>query len=1082
MRDTACDFRGLNLLEDATDALSEFERALRPTQGDVDFEHARKQLRRFLWSNSPDGGNGSVAEALAKIDDLPGDFSNVAAVLLRSIAVDHLLPPAAGKIPLDRHLVSIVESHLSSLCEFIGLNPKAQTYEKLAVLQRAHGRICDLLQPLTYSYPTLEGLVAARQQILGALNHSVVKRYGKPFSINAVRSLFERLLHDSGAVLAASTTLLLDVEQCQQTINDGIDLEKSDRSFLYFDFLVPFFKAAQQALNRYIESARGRFAAHISFDQIDGSYLPKRYPLQEEGRLIQVRVPLKNTGPGIAIGVTASIDLGTPEVALQGSTILLGNVMPGPFSLVFDAMIISPISEFAAIVQIDWGQAGETSRSSAMFTFKASAQSADIAWADLEYHHPYSTEPAEGDSFVGRDETVRSLAGRMLRTPMEPFYITGQKRVGKTSLAYAAVAFAKSRPQGHLIKSTYVLWGHIANANPMISLNELGRKIENLIRNDIPDEALVEKCVFNGSLSPLIELLELARQKVPDHKFVVTIDEFDEIHQELFLSGNLAETFFANLRALSAARNFSLILVGGENMPFLMERQGDKLNKFTRHNLNYFDRDNEWIDYQKLIRHPTREIIVWHEDAISEIYNETNGNPFFTKLICSRLFNDAVRRRDADITSDEINIALNAEVDSLDVTSFAHLWHDGIAKPLAEREPDILRRRRVLVLLSRCSRKRLPLSVANLSENIGSTMLPVAELGPTLADFVRRGVLAEVDGSTYTFKLPIFERWLRERGLAIVQPDQLTEELASIVQAEDDAAFIRSEEIVSLVEKWPTYQGRHIGTDNVRAWYQQVDGFREQRILFKILQNLKFVGEDELRRKAASAFGQIRRQLSEFVKYKLTDRRKDVILTFVDGLGKSGDFYASHFAEENGIDVGSIVAAPDVATRIKNAHGEGRPVEAVIIIDDIAASGRSLSENLAEFLKTHGDTLRAHRTKVIVVAFYATREAVDRVLKTLEEFDGFQSDFRAVELISERQFAFSETSEIWDNEDQRQRAKALAVDIGTRIYRSQPLGYGGLGLLIVFPTTVPNNSLPILHSHSKNRAKPWRPLFIRPTN
>ena len=57
------------------------------------------------------------------------------------------------------------------------------------------------------------------------------------------------------------------------------------------------------------------------------------------------------------------------------------------------------------------------------------------------------------------------------------------------------------------------------------------------------------------------------------------------------MQGNLAETFFANLRALSRCKNISIVLVGGENMPFIMERQGQKLNNFSRTNLSYFSRD-----------------------------------------------------------------------------------------------------------------------------------------------------------------------------------------------------------------------------------------------------------------------------------------------------------------------------------------------------------------------------------------------------------------------------------------------------------------------------------------------------------
>ena len=65
-------------------------------------------------------------------------------------------------------------------------------------------------------------------------------------------------------------------------------------------------------------------------------------------------------------------------------------------------------------------------------------------------------------------------------------------------------------------------------------------------------------------------------------KYVIIIDEFDEIRPELYMQGNLAETFFANLRALSTCENICLVLVGGENMPFIMEWQGQKLNKFVR--------------------------------------------------------------------------------------------------------------------------------------------------------------------------------------------------------------------------------------------------------------------------------------------------------------------------------------------------------------------------------------------------------------------------------------------------------------------------------------------------------------------
>ncbi|MBC7104135.1 MAG: hypothetical protein H5U13_13225 [Parvibaculum sp.] len=560
----------------------------------------------------------------------------------------------------------------------------------------------------------------------------------------------------------------------------------------------------------------------------------------------------------------------------------------------------------------------------------------------------------------------------------------------------------------------------------------------------------------------------------------MTIDEFDEIHQELFLYGNLAETFFANLRALSTCENVCLILVGGENMPFVMERQGAKLNKFTRHSVSYFSRATEWEDFSKLVRKPSEGTILWHDDAISRIFNETNGNPFFANLVCGRILREAVKARDADVTSEEVKAALEVELESLDANSFAHLWQDGIFKPSVEREPDVLRRRKVLAAMARSSRKGQDLSVDNIADSKGTSLLTDGEISSILHEFARRGVLEEEDGA-FSFRLPIFERWLREGGLAVVQPDPVSEELAAAIQAEEDAAFVRSDELASLVAKWPTYQGRHVSTDEVRAWYQQVSGFREQRILFKVLQSVRFINETELRERARMAYSQLRRQLSDFVRYALADRRTDILVTYLDGNGKSGEYFASLFAEENKISVSCICSPEHVVSRLDEEKAKGKTIAAVVVIDDVAVTGRSIASNGVRFLEMYGDRLKEQNVKFLLSTLYATKRATEYVLEQLKSYN-VESDFRVGEVLSDSAFAFSDISSIWSNDDERDRARALITDLGSRVYKRQPLGYGGMGLLLVFPTTVPNNTLPILHSSSKVRLKPWRPLFPRPTN
>jgi hypothetical protein len=479
-----------------------------------------------------------------------------------------------------------------------------------------------------------------------------------------------------------------------------------------------------------------------------------------------------------------------------------------------------------------------------------------------------------------------------------------------------------------------------------VSLRQLGDSIEAFIVRYLPQDLSPTKSDYQGSLAGLVRLSEFAFQTLPKRKFVIVIDEFDEIHQELFLQGNLAETFFGNLRALSRCKNICIVLVGGENMPFIMDRQGQKLNNFSRINLNYFSRESEWGDFQLLIRTPTEGLLNWHEDAISQVFNVTNGNPYFAKIVCAGVFRSAVSERDADITAREVKRATDTEVSVLGANSFAHLWQDGVPKAANEREPDILRRMRVLVALARCLRHGLSPTASDIAAYKTSRSLSEAQITHVLNDFVRRDVLRE-DNKEYQFGLPIFRLWLVDVGVSQLIADSLNEELANATLAQENAALVRSEEIVALSRNWPTYRGKHIGTDEIRTWYQQVESLQDQRILFELLKRTRVFSEAHVRERLKSAHALVRPSLPDFVKRTRSERRTDLLLTYVDGEGKSGASYASLYAEENGIAADCVIAQGDFRRRFSDHTKQRGRVAAVIIMDDIAATGTSLSERVS---------------------------------------------------------------------------------------------------------------------------------------
>jgi hypothetical protein len=63
--------------------------------------------------------------------------------------------------------------------------------------------------------------------------------------------------------------------------------------------------------------------------------------------------------------------------------------------------------------------------------------------------------------------------------------------------------------------------------------------------------------------------------------------------------------------------------------------------------LNYFSRTSEWSDFQLIVKSPTAGKLNWQDDAVSEVFNITNGNPYFAKIVCASVFRQAVTEREA---------------------------------------------------------------------------------------------------------------------------------------------------------------------------------------------------------------------------------------------------------------------------------------------------------------------------------------------------------------------------------------------------------------------------------------------------
>jgi len=1068
----------VNFVKDQHEAKGLLFCAEQATRGN-DPESARTALRNWLSENAKDYHlSGSLSEMLSDLARQSTRDKRIPPVLLRFLSTGEVVHVGGRKSDAERSIVAICESATPELCSFLKVDGKMQTFEKFSLLEGAHSTFCNLLEPLRTSCGDIDSLLASRKSILAPLNHGQVRKYCNPFGINELKAAVEEILSKLKMVANPTAAFIEDFEECKRSVEQCRALSLEIGSFLSLDYVVPFIDMIEGLLDRYIATTKTKFSTDIN-SSWPTSGLQKRYAIHEPEREFVLSLPLRNDGQGMAVDVRADIVLSSDEIFIEAPSVSLGNVMPGEFSIVFDAMVVSPCGSFSGIVELEWTEFGEASPKSKSFEFSVSAQASDINWSNLTYWTPYSTEVAKGQNFIGRVEQVHHLASKLLRSPMEPFYITGQKRVGKTSLVRAATAFAEENAPDGEIKNHFILWGDVAHADPGIAMQQIGSSIEDFVRDSLPYRTEVPRQDYTGSLSPLLKVFDLALKIDPKAKFVITIDEFDEIPQDLYLHGNLAETFFANLRSISRRDNVCLVLVGGENMSYVMSRQGQKLNNFTRISLSYFSRDEDWLDFQEMVRRPSEGKLSWHEDAVSEVFNISNGNPYYAKLVCAGVARRAISDRDADITQSEVALASQEQLSTLGSNSFAHLWQDGIPKSPEDREPDILRRSRVLVAAARCLRDRVSLTLENLVDRKVSSELTSGEIQAVLNDLQMRQILEERAGA-YHFALPIFSGWLADVGASELVADKLSEELAQSTLIEENAAMVRSEEVVGLARSWTTYRGRAISIDEIKAWYQQVDGIKSQRILFELLKKVRIYSEAHIRERLEVAHSFVRRAIPPEIQTKRHQRRNDIVVVYVDGEGKSGSAYAAMYAEQNRISAKAVFSSSSFLSKIEShTRVHGTPA-AVVVVDDIAATGNSLEGNIHRFIDQNTSIFKT--AKLRVISLIATETAYDRLT---EAFQGLEidADFRACEVIGDEHRAFPDSKSGWETEDAWYRAKALCEELGTHIYPKNPLGYGDMGLLLVFPTTVPNNSLPILHSRSKPGSdKKWVPLFHRVTH
>ncbi len=1048
--------------------------------GDASLQTARIQLGRAMCSAcelddlQPSAALSTIVEAALSAAN---GRRSASIFILRAIAVNGLLPFEADH-QLALRVVKLVEVAYGDQLRHLKLGEKRQTFEKLEAIKGFHDSMCHELQPLAAAGQTLADIDALVPDLQRMIRNGALGSYLAPFNWASIKAKLSQVdeqvvaLHHCND--ATYKQRFSELEGSCEALNAECD---RCASFLTIDYIRPFVSSVRAAMQTLRAEATEKFICDLAPRRRPPELAAKRYPLHIVDKLLTITLPFVNKGPGVAVNVHVELDCGVASgLALEDDMLHLGDVPPGEFAISFRGMVVTPMQVSDMAIQISWEELFGSAKSTAI-SLRLVGQDPHINWKSLGLLEPYSLEVAEGERFVGRRSKVQAIGNRLMRAQMSSTYITGQKRVGKTSLAQAVQRYLSDNANPQVIyKTLYMEWGEYSNADPGRTVQVLGEAIYSFMCAHLPAGVPHPAADFTGSIASLNSVARLLEQLCPNDRFIFILDEFDEIHPEMYRYGPLAEAFFSNLRTLSAKRNLAFVLVGGEKMPFIIGAQGDQLNKFSREPLDYFSRSDEWEDYVELVADPVRGQLNWQESALNELFTCTSGHPYYTKLICSKVFAIAVTERDTEIIASDVRRAVSQRISELDTNAFAHFWKDGISEEREEAEVVELKRLRVLVAFARAARLG-PVTRDSLHSALSSLALDASSAGPIIDDFLRRDVLREISGQLST-SLPLFQMWITDVGATKLIASTLADEIAGELAKANEIAHVKSREIIDLVGNWPLYRAKEITAEAVRAWLDQVPNAQDQRYLFTILRNLRFVTPTQiadLLRQAQSAVARVTPPLKRENK---VEKRRDLLVTYVDGPAKSGANYARLYAKEAGILLDCVVEPSKIGRKLET---EWSSHSALVIVDDFAGTGRTIAEGLEAFLDPISTRLQAIDIPVVVVLLFATPDAQERLAKLASRFSTLRIEvYLGVELGLEARAFRNDHPGIWENENERDRAKALCVRLGAGLYKDA-LGFGSQSLLIAFPEGCPNNCLPILFA-SKAGAQPWHALLPRPAS
>lgn len=974
----------------------------------------------------------------------------------------------AKYIEKSKHQVfKLIQKSLPDICTQLGINERTETYDK---------------------ENSLRDFIIMKEK---ELNEKVTFN-GELSSIKAFQHNYRHVTNSKKNILQPFIGELLNkpiLDKIFSKLNDYIDAKEDDKYSI--------FRSASEIIEQQIEKAKTnntKYAINYiatPFTQIEKAisediekspfYIPtkltiqkteKKYPLYK-GAKNSFNLEIAKDGKGYAQNVNLKIiEYNNNDIKIEKDEQFIGYIKLPRVVVEFEYEVLRQTKSILLEVQVRWSSADNQFKIYNEL-IELDAQSTNVNWEEIKDNQPYNLEPVETvPDLIGRDNILNRLRN-MSTTSIGSSYIYGQRRVGKTSIVKTLLN-SNVNPQLLIYYIEAGDWNDAQNA--FNSMDNLAKKICKKIKQHSSKFNSISIPNFQGSFNKISDFIDEVIEIDKEFKAIIILDEFDRISRELYERGEVGQAFVLTLRAISNRSQFGFILVGGEKLEYILS-QWQEFNKFKPIRVDYFSKGKDWEDFKKLIQKPVENILEISDSAINTIYEETAGNPYFTKKICIELFSLMINNRDIQVTKKEAKEATEIARSSSNIgaTDFSHFWEDGITGKIEKEAETSLKRRKILITITDILRKGNKATKDNIYEQGIEMGLTTNDIEKYLGEFEQRRIL-QIVGSEYNFIVNFFRDWLIHGGVDKIVSTFEEEEKVAINKQREEKESVKPEEILEITSRNMIYKGKEITPINIRQWLDQFDDVFDQRLMFKLIQNFKLYTELEIREKMEMLYSLVKKAIRKREKYRVLEpqkkKREDILVTYLDpSPAKGGSYFAKLFANTNNIYSGNACEPSLIEKKI----GELKTLNALLIIDDFIGSGNNVIENTEEYFSPELCALLKEREIVVIFGIITGfAEAKEKVEQKIEQI-GLDSDVLIIDLLNESDKCFSNVSSIFTTPFDRKRARDISKRKGELIEDKYPLGSFDCESLVAFPMNCPNNTLPIFWKKAGN----WTPLFER---